>query len=230
MRSAIRNSGIPTNEISPDLSKYSFEHLHRIFHCAPGLVNTRGYFTFAFVRNPISYYKSYWSYKMRTGWENQFDNAYRADDFPTFVSNVLEGMPGWVSKLYTKFLGPNGDWVDFVGKQETLRDDLISALRLAEEDFYESGIYATDPMNKSSHLKEWSEKCYLSLALKKEIYAKEKEAIELFGYHNEDLEPAICDISAAAASLSRRSGDSSLCEGTVAAAFRHATQSSAETS
>lgn len=230
MRSAIRNSGIPTNEISPDLSKYSFEHLNRIFHCAPGLVHSGGFFTFAFVRNPISYYQSYWCFKMRMGWENPFDNAFMDKDFSTFVRNVLEGRPGWVSKIYTKFLGPNGDWVDFVGKQETLRDNLIVALQLAGEDFKASGIYATDPTNKSSLLDEWSHKCRYTKELAQEVYTAEKEAIELFGYQDSALEHTIFSFSAAGALPSQQSEGASLGEGTVATAFRRAKQSSAKTS
>jgi hypothetical protein len=230
VRTAIRNAGIPTNEIGPEFSRNSFNHLNAIFHCGPGLVHTERHFTFAFVRNPLDYYKSYWSYKMRIGWENPFDNAFMDENFEQFVRNVMEGRPGWVSMLYTKFLGPNGDWVDFVGRQENLRDDLIAALRMAGEDFEESGIFATDPVNISSRLKEWSDRCSLPLSLKKEMYMVEKQAIDLFGYQNPNFELKSFSFRDSAASPLRQSEGASSHEDMAVAASQPLKKPSEETS
>lgn len=230
VRQAIRNAGIPTNEIGPDLSKHSFNRLSNIFHCAPGLVHSEGYFTFAFVRNPLSYYQSYWSFKMRTGADNIFDKAYMDEDFLQFVRNVIEGHPGWVSALYKKFLGPNADWVDYVGRQESLRKNLIQVLHLAGENFQEAAIYATNSLNEASSLKEWSAKCKYTSQIAKEVYAVEKEAIELYGYQDSDMESKIFTFKEVAASPSLQNEGASSHEGMVAAAAQPSKKPSAETS
>ena len=50
-----------------------------------------GLLTFAFVRDPLEWYKSYWSYKMTKNWDaaNQFDKDCYHTEFSGFIDNML---------------------------------------------------------------------------------------------------------------------------------------------
>lgn len=87
-------------------------------------------FTFGFVRYPPDWWRSYWAYRMRTGWVPAMDAQIQSKDFATFIENVLELVPGSASKLLEEYVGPPGK-IDFVGRSETLLDDFARALALA---------------------------------------------------------------------------------------------------
>ena len=104
-------------------------------------------FTFVFIRHPLSWYRSYWAYRMQvnwvivhakqpiTGWQtfgSILDYECRAYHFETWLQNVLEFVPeGFLSRIYRIYT----EGVDFVGKSESLNRDLCQALTLAGETF-----------------------------------------------------------------------------------------------
>ena len=99
---------------------------------------TRNYpFVFTFVRHPLSWYESWW--KFQAGIWKIFEPGVwhpqrvlepcRSDDFNEFVRLVIENEPGYVSRMYEWFIGPPGhQFVQFVGRQENLVEDLIEVL------------------------------------------------------------------------------------------------------
>lgn len=110
-------------------------------------------FTLAFVRHPLSWYRSFWSYRMRIGWrmEHPLDRAARSDDFGEFVAAVTERMPGYLGLLFGEFIGPAERPIDFIGRYERLTDDLCEALSLAGESFDEQALRAYKPVNASDY-------------------------------------------------------------------------------
>ncbi len=110
-------------------------------------------FTFAFVRHPLSWYQSYFSYKQRKGWDpnNNWDDIVRCDSFPEFLETALEKTPRYYSKLLKRFVGPASDEIDFVGRFETLTEDLIRALDLAGEQFDAEKIRGSTAVNQSNY-------------------------------------------------------------------------------
>jgi hypothetical protein len=92
-------------------------------------------FTFCFVRNPLSWYESWWHYMRAREWHawgtehwhpNAELNGLGHDDFNEFVMNVVRRYPGYVSNLYRSYA--KGD-ISYVGKTENLRSDLRSVLK-----------------------------------------------------------------------------------------------------
>lgn len=89
-------------------------------------------FKFAFVRNPITWYESWWKF-MAGDWhpwevgrwhpQRPIDDC-GDDDFARFVANVLSERPGYVSEMY----GWYADGTDYVGRVERLAEDLQQAL------------------------------------------------------------------------------------------------------
>jgi len=93
-------------------------------------------FRFCFVRHPLAWYESWWKYMNARDWNEWGDssvaggwhpnlaiNGLGSSDFNKFVCNVIDARPGYVSELYFSYakLG-----VSFIGKTESLADDLIT--------------------------------------------------------------------------------------------------------
>src|SRR3989338_8198252 len=74
VRQAIKNAGIPTNEVGNAIEETdNFSTMkHTFFHATPRTVHTLGRFSFAFVRNPLTWYQSQWAFQMQHQWKNWF--------------------------------------------------------------------------------------------------------------------------------------------------------------
>ena len=111
------------------------------------LTGNKPYF-FCFVRNPVSWYESYFKYMSQpsVAWKHFGDarslkdwhpnailNDTGSDDFNQFVRNVLDRRPGYVTELYSGYTLPG--LIDFVGTQENLREDLIHVLKTRKLEF-----------------------------------------------------------------------------------------------
>lgn len=100
-------------------------------------------FTGAFVRHPLEWYRSAWVYWKQTNRFPRRDDDPRVEheNFEQFVHNCMEAEPdGYVTTLYRRFIGDDFDSIPFIGRQESLADDLIRFLRLAGETFDEQKI------------------------------------------------------------------------------------------
>lgn len=119
------------------------------------LRDTRPYadrFTFAFVRHPLEFWRSYWGYRMRTGWLEDFPiDAAASSDFNEFVERLVDGWPGWAGELYERYVGPPAREIDMICRHERLADDLCAALRLAGVRFDEAGLRAKPALNANDY-------------------------------------------------------------------------------
>jgi hypothetical protein len=138
-------------------------------------------FLFAFVRQPLDVYRSYWRFKRARGWDgrNPFDVDCRADAFGRFVEQVLEKYPGWCSRMFEDYVGPRGREIAFVGRYERLADDLVTALRLGRVPFDEPTIRRHPPQNVSTWPTTDAVWCP---ELAERVRVAEAEAFERFGY------------------------------------------------
>lgn len=186
MRQALCNAGIPANELAPLVPGKPGRELVTMYHCTPDVLHTNDAFTFAFVRNPLEYYRSYWSHMMRA-WgrptpPNPFNDKYMRQNFSDFVRAVCEGQPGWVGRKYQLFCGLDGKRLDYIGRQETLADDLVYALNLAGEEFDEEALRNTPMKNISSKINLWAQKSLYSPSLAQLVIESEIEVFSLYGY------------------------------------------------
>lgn len=125
----------------------------------------QGCFKFCFVRHPYEWVKSFYRYQTEQGWPNwkglgstwsTFGNSnwhptswlhgLPHASFNEFVSAILDLRPGFVHELYSWYIS---DGIDFIGKQESLADDLIEALRRANLTFDADYIRSLDRVNVS---------------------------------------------------------------------------------
>lgn len=170
VRKAIENAGIPTVEVGEGTGA---AHQHNHYW----QVDRAGKFTFAFVRHPLTWYPSFWSYRMLTGWQTM-DRAdlFMSLSFEKFVWNALRYAPGHVSWRYEQYVGPEPGVLDFVGKAENMASDLVKALRLAGEEFDEEKLLSTPRDNVSLLQPVYSDR------LREAVLRSEKKTLERFSY------------------------------------------------
>ena len=156
-------------------------------HATPDTVIEKakeGRYSMCFVRQPVAWYTSYWSFRSRKGArrdEHFPADGLWSDDFDQFVNNLLDAYPGgFVTALYQYYTGVDGEKVDFVGRQESLVDDLVWGLNRAGEDFDEAALRATRPTNRSPG--KWKRRCVLSDATLARVAECERWVLETF-YH-----------------------------------------------
>lgn len=105
-------------------------------------------FVFGFVRDPLTWWQSYWGHRMRGGWrKNEIDNKCKSNDFNEFITNVVQHPELSCYYRFEKFLGSVENEVDFIGKFENIKKDLIKALTLANVSFDKNLIYKMRPIN-----------------------------------------------------------------------------------
>jgi hypothetical protein len=113
----------------------------------------RGRFTFAFVREPLSWYGSIWRFRnyfhlhKAPGNDQLPYDRFIGLDFPDFIDNVAEHLPGFLSNHYERFVGPREEEIDFIGRYERLEDDVVAALRAVDQDFDEEALRSFPPIN-----------------------------------------------------------------------------------
>lgn len=147
VRHAIRDLGIRYEELGHEHCNFRsglLKHHDANWWCTKS--------AFLFVRHPLSWYQSLWSFRCKNGWSmtHPLDFNCASNDFGTFVNKVLTWWPdGWVSRTYGEFLGvPDGMRV-IIGRQERLRSDLVEILRMTG-DLTETVYPDTSPANESS--------------------------------------------------------------------------------
>lgn len=171
VKRAILAAGVPAQEHSRD----GYTHLGLADCPVPGL------FRFAFVRNPLALYRSYWQFKQTVGWDdaNDLDCQCRDDRFEVFVRQVLEKFPGIYSRTLKEFVGPADAPIEFIGRYENLVEDLVRALSLAGEDFDAAAVRALPPYNVSDKRKA---PAVYTPDLEAAVRLAEAEAFARFGY------------------------------------------------
>ncbi|MGB0241493.1 MAG: hypothetical protein ACPGIH_11740 [Verrucomicrobiales bacterium] len=174
-------------------NRLNFPNLHSSFKSKSAKVFRlvpEDHFIFFFVRHPLTWYESWWKYMSQESmnWKRYGDsmnpwawhpvsdlNDVRKDDFHTFIESVIEIAPGFVSKLYSLYQHPS---VSFVGKQETLTEDLISVLEQLELPFDRDRLINFGKVNRSvsKEAPQWDPD------LKSEILRLEYPALKQYGY------------------------------------------------
>lgn len=149
-------------------------------------------YIFCFVRNPFHWYESWWQYmsQPKRDWRDYGEagnphkwhpnaplNGLGGSSFNAFVKNVIQKHPGYVTELYSWYTEPP---INFIGKQESLCNDLIHALKTLNLDFDEDRIRNQKPVGVSPKTQpvQWHSET------RQQIATLEKEAFQKYGYTN----------------------------------------------
>jgi tetratricopeptide (TPR) repeat protein len=111
-----------------------------------------GSFMATFVREPVAWYQSYWAYRMEGSWRTRFDldRICAADDFDIFIRRVVSELPGFLTAMFERYVGPSDRPIDFVGRQENLAGDLATLLRGRGEAFDAAALRNTPRANATT--------------------------------------------------------------------------------
>lgn len=169
------------------ISHYRFDQMYRLKY------------VFTFVRHPIGYYESVWKWLSIAGkasrnwcggrkarraqkllsWHPKREACRIWDhDFSTWIRNMIQFQPCYVTRLYEQFCGPDGgEFCNYIGRMETLEMDFFSVMKIVgieikecEREIKELGI-----INPSSDMDvKWDD------GLKKEMMWMERLAIQRF--------------------------------------------------
>ena len=148
-----------------------------------------GAFKFCFVREPLSWYESWWRFMMSLDWRRLGDendphkwhpnamlHGLGDPDFNQFMRNLNRKRPGYVTEMYGWYVRPG---VNFVGKMENMQQDLLKAFSLMGLNIDEKRVLAVARQNESpSHIPkpEWDP------AVKRETLRCEYAGYIRFGY------------------------------------------------
>jgi hypothetical protein len=133
-----------------------------------GIEGTENRFVFTFVRHPLSWYASFWNFRWKVAEgsgrpiaEQLRADARRCDEaidaclvdkngqprlFAEFVAACVDRFPGFLSEKYELYTSVS----HFVGRQETLCADLVTALERSGTQFDARVIAAMPKENESS--------------------------------------------------------------------------------
>jgi hypothetical protein len=152
-------------------------------------------YRFCFVREPLSWYVSWWRFMQGLNWRYWGDekdpghwhplamlNGLGSPDFNTFMYNVNRKRPGFVTELFGWYVRPG---INFMGKQETLVSDLAKVFSALNLDITTGELLAIERANESRAtipIPVWDP------ALKRETMRLEYPAYIRYGY---PMEPAI---------------------------------------
>jgi hypothetical protein len=152
---------------------------------------------FCFIRHPLLWYESYFRYMStleitsngrwknwhqfgHEGWWHPWNvlSDVESHDFNQFVRNVNHQSPGYVTQMLGWYTTPE---VDFIGKQENLRQDLVNILNNLNLKFDEDFIMNYSAKN-TSHKSD--EKIVWEPDVKAETERLEYAGLVRYGYTN----------------------------------------------
>lgn len=146
VRHAYKVSNVETYEIGdthshfPYLLKFKPESFYR------------NIYTFAFIRHPLSWIQSRWTFRMRHGWKaiHPLDYNCMSNNFHTFVENMLKYRPdGWVTGEYKNYIDTVPGGIKAVGRLENLVDDLMRISKSAGDVINANIIKTMNRINES---------------------------------------------------------------------------------
>ena len=148
-------------------------------------------FRFCFVREPLRWYESYWRFMESIDWNwkdwgHEIDpykwhpcamlNVLESHDFNEFMHKVNKKRPGYVTEMYGWYVRPG---IGFVGKAESLDQDLLKVFSLMKLEVDAGRILAMERQNETpAHIPrpEWDP------AVRKETLRLEHAGYVRFGY------------------------------------------------
>ena len=167
------------------------EHFPRLLKMQP-----RSFFenklVYSFVRHPITWYQSRWTFRVKHGWQPKHPLDYNcaSNDFQRFLTKALEFKPdGWCTFLFDEYLKNEPDLIDFVGRTEHLVDDFLKVMKMANEKVDEDLVRSL-PRANDSQLGEYGSKYWAKYSpeLYRRVMAVEANVIQEY-YYDMELDP-----------------------------------------
>ncbi len=136
-------------------------------------------FRFAFVRHPLGWYRSFWTFQSRRGWKGIPEALLHppsAMGYEDFLAWVVSHHRGFLGRLYERYVGPVDAQIEFVGRTRTLRRDLAEALRRSGHVVPQRAIDTVPNMNVTG------QKPQVSTSHGEALMRAEQDTCERFGF------------------------------------------------
>ena len=140
----------------------------------------RDRFHFCFVRHPLNWYKSWWSYRIRRNRSDKrhYADRYHREDCDEFINVILDAHPkGFVTKLFKLYVGSGR--MDCIGRTENLLVDLNEIMRRAGQSI-RIPFDNLAPINVSSALPEIAPRVVVSPATIERVNTIEHWVLDMF--------------------------------------------------
>ena len=167
-------------------------------HLTKGDLDIGDRFSFAFVREPMSWYWSVWKFHRECHRSHHWAKIsdYVDLEFPEFLESMVKNHHAYLSIYYRLFVGPPDDEVSFVGQYERLRSDLAAALKLAGQQFDEAALRGEPARNFDDEVKLYglalpprSDPPECSDDLKAALFESEREVYDRFYGGDQSAQP-----------------------------------------
>lgn len=151
VREVLRESGLSRGVLYSSTPEESSEGISPSWHCVPESREEyqQSQFKFAFVRHPLTWYQSYWSFRVgKDNWNeyNPLDKFCAANTFEDFIDNVLRVFTkGYLGGLYWFYIKN----ADFVGNIEDGWPALLDILMRTGDYWLVDYIKKLPPQNTS---------------------------------------------------------------------------------
>jgi hypothetical protein len=162
VRLVLQQLGIPSEDLGDQ---------HADFESSKTLLP--GYKRFTIIRNPFSWYASYWAYKQYEGWKGNwiFGERCISDDFDTFIHLVTSDHPGFLMNLFSRFTRPSVT----ILRNELLATELCSFLLRESVSFDRQILLDTPSANPGASLPEfWGSTTYTERSIQKVIESEQE--------------------------------------------------------
>ncbi len=142
VRFVLQQLGIPSEDLGDQ---------HADFESSKTLLPE--YKRFTIIRNPFSWYASYWAYKQYEGWKGNwiFGEQCISDDFNTFVHLATSNHPGFLTNLFSGFTQPSVT----ILRNELLSTELCSFFLQESVSFERRVLLDTPTANPKASLPEF---------------------------------------------------------------------------
>ncbi len=140
-------------------------------------------FLFSFVRKPLDLLKSFYISKVYPELVDFEDYKETNDKKISFKEFVYSKDPSFATRLYVNYLrAPIGifPYVDYIGRTENLKEDLIEALEMAGEDFDKDVIRNMPPIRQGASLERAKEVIECDDEILDFIEQSDRTAYEIF--------------------------------------------------
>ncbi len=152
-------------------------------------------YMFCFVRNPIAWIESYYSFTVKQNWyywSSEYDyygfwhpnavlNDLRSDSFNQFIEKLLNKRPGYVTEMFGWYTTAG---IRAIGHTENLRQDLANILDQLQLTYDKNLLFGMEKVNVSqskSNAIQWDP------ALKQEFIKTEYAGFKRYGYSTDDI-------------------------------------------
>lgn len=135
---------------------------------------------FGFVRNPITWYQSIWTFYQIKGKKPFYPipSPRPRESFRDFVLRISSDTPGALGFVYDYYLLG----VKHIGRFENLRGELVRLMSVLGDPVHPTDVLQKPPRNAASAVSEWKDRCRYDEKSLDAVIRSERGTMKKYGY------------------------------------------------